>query len=236
MLFGMAAASSAIDLIKTLTQSGTPKATGTVAFNAGTSSSTTATPSLSSSAGQTSLISPNTMNALLAAQSQSDTSSASATSRSAALKDLFAKIDGDGDGKITKSEFENALGAGGTNTANADSVFGKLDTDGDGSVSLGELASALKPKHHAHGPKQGGGQDALLQALDGASSTATTNSDGSITTSLTYADGSKVTMTQPATSSSSNSATRSYNVVEQMIQQQADMLTKTASSSLSVSV
>ena len=70
-----------------------------------------------------------------------------------ALKDLFAQIDGDGDGKITKSEFEDALGAGGTNLAQADSVFGKLDKDGDGSVSLKELASALKGgkgHHHEH--------------------------------------------------------------------------------------
>ena len=65
-------------------------------------------------------------------------------SRSSALKDLFGQIDGDGDGKITKSEFEEALGAGGTNLKQADSVFGKLDKDGDGSVSLKELASALK--------------------------------------------------------------------------------------------
>ena len=65
-------------------------------------------------------------------------------SRSAALKDLFGQIDGDGDGKISKKEFEAALGAGGTNLKQADSVFGKLDKDGDGSVSLKELASALK--------------------------------------------------------------------------------------------
>ena len=95
------------------------------------------------------------MSALLDAQSQSSTGSATTASksRSSALKDLFAQIDGDGDGKITKSEFEDALGAGGTNLANADSVFGKLDKDGDGSVSLKELASALtggKKPHHEH--------------------------------------------------------------------------------------
>ena len=86
------------------------------------------------------------MSALLAAQSQSSTgSTASASaSRSAALKDLFSQIDADGDGKITKSEFENALGAGGTNLAQADDVFSKLDKDGDGSVSLDEMSSALK--------------------------------------------------------------------------------------------
>ncbi len=36
------------------------------------------------------------------------------------LQQLFALIDGNGDGNISKSEFENALGAGGTNLANAD--------------------------------------------------------------------------------------------------------------------
>ena len=85
------------------------------------------------------------MSALLAAQSQSSTATASApTSRSDALKDLFSQIDGDGDGKITKSEFEKALGAGGTNVAKADDVFSKLDKNGDGSVSLDEMSSALE--------------------------------------------------------------------------------------------
>ena len=86
------------------------------------------------------------MSALLDAQSQSSAASTTAASksRSSALKNLFAQIDGNGDGKITKSEFEEALGAGGTNLKQADSVFGKLDKDGDGSVSLKELASALK--------------------------------------------------------------------------------------------
>src|ERR1700676_5679635 len=96
------------------------------------------------------------MSALLAAQSQSSTgSTASApTSRSDALKDLFSKLDANGDGQISKAEFENALGAGGTNTAQADDVFSKLDKNGDGSVSLEQKASALKGKgghqHHHH--------------------------------------------------------------------------------------
>ena len=55
-----------------------------------------------------------------------------------ALQDLFSQIDTNGDGQISKSEFENALGAGGTNLAQADDVFNKLDTNGDGSVSLDE--------------------------------------------------------------------------------------------------
>ena len=183
------------------------------------------------------------MSALLDAQSQSSSGSATTASksRSAALKDLFAQIDGDGDGKISKSEFEEALGAGGTNLQNADSVFGKLDKDGDGSVSLKELASALRPKgsHHEHqtaGNSGGADSDPFTQATQGASTTSVTNSDGSVTTALTYADGSKVTMTSPASGSSSSSATSSYNFIEQMIQRQAQAISSAATSSLSVSV
>jgi hypothetical protein len=182
------------------------------------------------------------MSALLAAQSQSGSSPSAPTSRSAALKDLFAQIDADGDGKITKTEFEDALGAGGTNTAKADDVFGKLDKDGDGAVSLGELMSALKGKgHHRHRPQVNASGDApesdpLLQALQGASSTSATNADGSVTTSLTYADGSKVTMISAAGSGASSTATSSYNFVEQLIQRQAGLISAQGSSSLSVSV
>jgi hypothetical protein len=186
-------------------------------------------------------ISPETMSALLAAQSQSGTTF-QPTSREDALKDLFSKIDADGDGKITKSEFEDALGAGGTNLAQADDVFGKLDRDGDGSVTLDEMSSALKGGrgHHGHHRTiEGAGDDQndpLLQALQGASGSTVTNADGSTTTSLTYADGSTVTMTKPATSSDASTATSSYNFLEQLIQRQANAIAAQASSSLSLSV
>jgi hypothetical protein len=63
-----------------------------------------------------------------------------------------------------------------------------------------------------------------------------TNSDGSTSTSVTYADGSKVTLTTPAASAStSTSATSSYNFVEQMIQREAQALSTSAVSPLSVS-
>jgi Ca2+-binding EF-hand superfamily protein len=184
------------------------------------------------------------MSALLDAQSQSSAgaTTTASKSRSDALKDLFGQIDSDGDGKITKSEFEEALGAGGTNLAQADSVFGKLDKDGDGSVSFKELASALKGgkgHHHQHAESSssddGSNSDPFSQALQGASSTSVTNSDGSVTTSLTYADGSKVTMTSAAGKSSSASATSSYNFIEQMIQRQAQAISSGATASVSVS-
>jgi nitrogen fixation protein FixH len=90
------------------------------------------------------------MSALLAAQSQSESASSAPLDPSRALQDLFSQIDGDGNGQISKQEFEDALGAGGTNLAAADKVFSKLDRNGDGSVSLDELKAALRGAHHHH--------------------------------------------------------------------------------------
>jgi Ca2+-binding EF-hand superfamily protein len=245
MFFALGAASSALDALKALTSSkSSAQTTGasqnaTSPFDLMSSGSSASVGSGSGSGGGGSQISPETMSALLDAQSQSSAGSTTASkSRHAALKDLFGQIDGDGDGKISKSEFEEALGAGGTNLTQADSVFGKLDKDGDGSVSLKELASALKGgKHHQDRDEAGGGAgfDSSSQALQGATTTSVTNSDGSVTTSLTYADGSKVTMTSAASGSSSASATSSYNFIEQMIQRQAQAISSAATSSLSVS-
>ena len=249
MFLALGAASSALDALKALTSSKSSSVPSTgVSQNAKSpfdllsSNSQASIGSGSGSGGGGAQISPETMSALLDAQSQSSTASATASkSRASALKDLFAQIDGNGDGKITKSEFEGALGAGGTNLANADSVFGKLDKDGDGSVSLKELASALKGgkkshhDHHAASESEGSNSDPFSQALQGASSTSVTNSDGSVTTSLTYADGSKVTMTSAAGGSSASAATSSYNFIEQMIQRQAQAISSAATGSLSVS-
>jgi hypothetical protein len=205
------------------------------------------------------------MSALIAAQGQDSsgsTTSASAASTptdpASALKDLFSQIDADGDGQISKSEFENALGAGGTNLAQADDVFNKLDANGDGSVSLDEMQKALQGAgrgghHHHHvadsdgsngatdagGSSSGAGgsnSDPLLQALAGATSTSVTNSDGSTTTSITNADGSVITMTSPAATTSSSSATASYNFLEQMIQRAAQAVSSGAAPSLSLNV
>jgi Ca2+-binding EF-hand superfamily protein len=248
MFLALGAASSAIDVLKALTSSkssapSTGVSQGSASPFALFSSNTSASVGPGSGTpGGGSQISPETMSALLAAQSQSSAGSTTASkSRHSAMKDLFGQIDGDGDGKISKAEFEEALGAGGTNLAQAGSVFGKLDKDGDGSVSLKELASALKggkkPHHDHHASESdGSNSDPFSQALQGASSTSVTNSDGSVTTSLTYADGSKVSMTSAAGKSSSTSAASSYNFIEQMIQRQAQAISSATTSSLSVSV
>ncbi|WJR76105.1 EF-hand domain-containing protein [Bradyrhizobium sp. NP1] len=256
MLPALGALSSALDVLQSLTASksasgqpaGGQSAAGTTPFDvtggAAPSGAPAAQPTSTSGFSQ---ISPQTMSALIAAQSQSGSTDAAPMSPADALKDLFSQIDANGDGQITKSEFENALGAGGTNVAQADDVFNKLDANGDGSVSLDELTKALKGagghNHghhvgHAGGSGDGAGNanaDPLLQAISGASNNVVANSDGSTTTSITYADGSKVTLTTPAASSSASaSATSSYNFIEQLIQREAQSLSASAGASLSV--
>lgn len=247
MMLALGAATSAIDSLFGLVSAKQTKSAGSgqeqanlFAFQADAASSTGA--SAGPAAGGGGQLSAETMSALLAAQSQSGTGFAP-MGRGEALKDLFARIDADGDGKISKDEFEDALGAGGTNREAADDVFGKLDRDGDGSVSLNELASALMPRHARNRGRDGaangvseGGKDPLLAALDGAIGSTVSNADGSTTTSLTYSDGSTVTMTKPATSSAATAATSSYNFLEQLIQRQANAIAAQASSSLSLSV
>lgn len=249
MLFAMGAASAAagaaagaVDFLSSLVKpkSGATKTTGTQDSSnpfdvLGLGKTSGSTQILSSSAARTSeTLSPATFNALLASQDPSKPSDA--------LKDLFGQIDGNSDGRITKSEFEDKLGAGGTNMAAADNVFNKMDADSDGSVSIEEMASALKGKaggaHHAHGGgggKGGGGADALMQALQAANTTSVTNSDGSITTTMTYADGSTVTLNQPAAANNTPSnAASTYNLAEKMAQHRTDSLSIAAKQSLSI--
>jgi hypothetical protein len=256
MLLALGAASSVLDALKSMTPSKpSPQSTGLTQdtkspfdLSPSAPASASSTPSFGPGAG--SQISPATMSALLVAQSQSSTGStaSAATSKSSALKDLFSQLDTNSDGQVSKSQFENGLGAGGTNIAQADDVFGKMDKNGDGSVSLDEMMSALTGKGHRHHhhvadsdgaggsrASAGSNSDPLMQALQGASSTSTTNSDGSTTTSLTYADGSKVTMTSPAATTASSTATSSYNFIEQMIAREAKAISTSATASLSVS-
>jgi Ca2+-binding EF-hand superfamily protein len=237
MLLALGALSSAVDALQSLTSKKSTSSQGGFGQIAATPLDTANPGSGSGGCSPGGGLSPATMSALLAAQGQSPGAPAS---RSDALKDLFSQLDANGDGQVSKSEFENALGAGGSNIAQADDVFSKLDKNGDGSVSLDEMSSALKGaghghRHHHHvAGSEGSDSDPLLQALDGASSTAVTNSDGSTTTSLTYANGSKVTMTSAPTASASTSAASSYNVIEQMIQREAQAISASAASSLSV--
>jgi hypothetical protein len=183
MMFALGAAGSLIDALSSLTSSKSSSATrsasqtqGANPFDLSGGTQTQATTGFSGTARGPS-ISPQTMSALIEAQSQSGATTAPADPADA-LKDLFSQIDADGDGSITKSEFENALGAGGTNTAAADDVFGKLDTDGDGTVSAKELASALQGGHHKHHHAHAASSTDSLTSTDSSTDPNSTDANG----------------------------------------------------------
>ncbi|HZL31673.1 MAG TPA: EF-hand domain-containing protein [Pseudolabrys sp.] len=154
---------------------------------------------------------------------------------------LFSKLDSDGDGQISQSEFENAATKAGASKDMADAVFAKIDGDSDGSVSQSELTKADHGGGHHHHRVGGGGGggasgqsalDALISGTgaDGATTQSATNADGSTTTTISYADGSKVDMTTPAASggdasgggTSGNKSTS--NLLEQLIKLQSQVL------------
>jgi hypothetical protein len=193
--------------------------------------------------------SPDVMKALLSVQSNQ-------AGGSSKLEQLLGKFDANGDGTISQSEFENAIGPGADKTK-VDALFAKLDGNSDGAVSQDELQSALQKAHgggghhHHHGAGgaggSGGGSDPLQALLSGASADGTTsqsasNSDGSSTTTITYADGTKVEMTTPASAAAASStsgapatdpeAPNFANLLKQLISLQAQLAAPTTSMSV----
>jgi Ca2+-binding EF-hand superfamily protein len=173
------------------------------------------------------------MSALIAAQSQTTAADATSTgtapeSPSAALQDLFSQIDGNGDGQISKQEFENALGAGGTNVAQADDVFGKLDKNGDGSVSLDELKSALQGAGGHHG-----GHHHAHAAAPSDDTTSTDPTTGASTSTDALMQALDESLNSSAQNNAAN-ATPSYNAVEQMIQRGMQTTLTASASAISV--
>jgi Ca2+-binding EF-hand superfamily protein len=63
--------------------------------------------------------------------------------KSADPMQVFEKADGDGDGKISKSDFKSALPQG-TDSATAGKVFDSMDTNQDGVVSAEEYMAAMQ--------------------------------------------------------------------------------------------
>lgn len=169
---------------------------------------------------------------------------------------LFSKLDTDGDGTISQSEFETAATNAGASKDVADAVFAKIDANGDGSVSQSELTKADHGggHHHHHHVEGGGGAqgsggsgqsalDSLMSetGADGATTQSTTNADGSTTTTISYADGSKIDMTSPAAASSGSDSSgggtsgggttsnNTSNLLEQLIKLQSQVLSAATS-------
>jgi len=195
--------------------------------------------------GSASTFEPGTLAALISLQGQSANGVVGQSP-----SDLFSKLDSDGDGQISKTEFEQALGGVGVDTQSADALFGKLDINSDGSISAGELDKAHGHHHHHHadstGSTQGndpqqGGLSSLLSSSDitGATTQTATNPDGSTTTTISYADGTSVSMTTPAAPQSDGSSnndpnngsggpsgSRDSNLIEQLIKLQSQLVTQ----------
>jgi hypothetical protein len=192
------------------------------------------------------------MSQLISLQSQQTGSSGTPSPAQA----FFSKLDSDGDGKISQSEFETAATKAGASKDLADAVFAKIDGNSDGSVSQSELTKADHGggHHHHHHVEGGGGSggsssaqgsggsgqsalDALMSATgaDGATTQSATNADGSTTTTISYADGSKIDMTSPAASSNSGTTSGSTtnnstsNLLEQLIKLQSQVLSVSTS-------
>lgn len=139
-----------------------------------------------------------TMSALLSAQGQQSTDGPSAR--------LFAKLDTDGNGKVSKTEFGDAVSKAGADASLGEAVFGKIDGDSDGSIRQGELTKA----------DRGG--------LHRATAQASTNADDSTTMTLTYADGNKAEMTTWATASAGAVNKSPANLLEQLVKLQAQVM------------
>ena len=194
----------------------------------------TAPPSNAATGPSCPTFSPDTMSALLSAQGQQSADGPDTK--------LFAKLDTNGDGQISKDEFSAAASKAGADSSVADAVFNKIDANGDGSVTQDELTKADKAgghHHHHHvgggggAPSAGGAQDPLEAMLSsasasGATTQTSTNADGSTTTTISYADGSKIDMTSPAGASSASdsgsSSKAKSNLLEQLIKLQSQAL------------
>jgi Ca2+-binding EF-hand superfamily protein len=203
----------------------------------------------SSASSQGLQFSPDVMQALLSVQGDQPPAGSSSS-----VQSLFNQIDANGDGSISESEFESALGSAGADKTQADQLFSKIDTNGDGSISSDEMQSAMQKAHggghhhhhHAGGAGGSGGSDPLQSLLasasaDGTTSQSTTNSDGSTTTTLTYTDGTTVEMTTPAAASSDSGsngpssnrdAPNFANLMKQLISMQAQLATPTTNLSV----
>ncbi|MBS0246158.1 MAG: EF-hand domain-containing protein [Proteobacteria bacterium] len=174
----------------------------------GGDSSSNSAASSSGSASSRSPFGPDMMSQLIDLQQKASAAGSTGASDPGNAK-LFAKLDTDGDGTISKSEFEAAASQHGIGTSISDAVFAKLDGNGDGSVSQSELASAAQGHgHHGHhmagaggaggvGGAQDGDADDVTSGsnADGSKTVTTTNADGSVTTTITYADGSTASST-----------------------------------------
>ncbi len=116
-----------------------------------TSAASASTPTGATSADQ---FATDTLSSLLSAQ-EAPPSSADLASQ------VMSAVDSNGDGSLSLSEIETALGADTSTGAEASPIasaisqaFSQIDTNGDGEISSSELTSALDAQNQAQGAQQ----------------------------------------------------------------------------------
>ncbi len=165
-----------------------------------TSSTTTTTPTPPTSTPASTQFAADTLSSLLSAQ-EGPPSAANVASQ------VINAADTNGDGSLSLSEVENALGASST-SSNASTIaqeFAQIDTNGDGQISATELTNALQAQngsqgadgtqgaqgahhhhhhaHHAGGSQAGGSQESSSNLASQILGTADTNGDGDLSLS-----------------------------------------------------
>jgi len=157
--------------------SSTASSASTVDQNAATATAVSNSIAASGFLSSSSSLSSTSLMALLQTQSFDDASTTQTTGQ--ATDATFAKwastADSNGDGLISKTEFEAAVPSNIT-AAEADQLFASIDTAGTGTVSVAQLRQGL-----AASTAPTGGTDRLFAALD-------TNGDGTITQAEFEAD------------------------------------------------
>lgn len=102
----------------------------------------------------------------LSSITSTSTVAAQSANRDEFLQKMFARLDADGDGKVTQEEFATAMtkrqGASGQadpNRPDPAAIFQKADTNADGSITLDEFKTAMaqmRPAGGHHGQRAGG--------------------------------------------------------------------------------
>jgi hypothetical protein len=146
------------------------------------------------------MFSPDILSVLTSAQAGGADPSAQAASTMAGQ--MVDQLDTDGDGEVSLSEMQTALGADGANASDGlTNAFAQLDTNGDGSLSTDELTTGLQKMaggsqgvhghhgHHGHGggPPPTDDADATDPSSDPDPSIATGAASSSSTTATSGA-------------------------------------------------
>ena len=171
------------------------------------------------------------------------------TSSSDPLSQLLAAIDQQGGG--ASSSMTGAVSSAATSGAapqfdpqTLQALFAMQANDAQSLMSqLDGAANSTDPTGQGEqsGQASGSGQSPLAMLTAQAGTTQTVaNSNGSSTTTITYADGSTVTMTTPASGSSASGGSSAAgganvignNLLEQLIQMQAQLLKTTTPQSI----